>query len=128
MCIIIIEVYPWEVYPPDDASRPCRPKAGQGLVNIKIALSKTQTNWRNGREIIGIAKISEEFQDLQKLNWKGIAQRIKKSDKYENLYVQQWSWGKASSWLGWYLLPVNDAMHGIKDIFQTKNKQIEMKE
>ena len=58
-------------------------------INIKIGLSKTQTNWRNGREIIGIAKISEEFQDLQKLNWKGIAQRIKNSDKYENLYEQQ---------------------------------------
>ena len=97
-------------------------------INIKIGLSKTQTNWRNGREIIGIAKISEEFQDLQKLNWKGIAQRIKNSDKYENLYVQQWSWGKASSWLGWYLLPVNDAMHAIRNIFQTENKQIDVEQ
>ena len=41
----------------------------QMYINIKIALSKTQTNWRNGREIIGIAKISEKFQDLLKLNF-----------------------------------------------------------
>ena len=33
------EVYPLEVYYPDDPTRLCRPKAGQSQVNIKISIS-----------------------------------------------------------------------------------------
>ena len=37
---LLREVYPWEVYPPDDPPRPCRPKAGQGLVMMMMMMMR----------------------------------------------------------------------------------------